>query len=259
MKYFISSDIHSYYNEWKEALDNKGFDINNNEHVIVVLGDLFDRGEQHQQIIDFLLSLPVERTILIKGNHEDLLDTLVKRGYPLQHDISNGTYATLMELCKLPYRAFDTNQVTELLTQCRYYTLRDRMVDYYELDNYIFVHGWIPVTPVKEYIKTSYYPSCEFEYNPDWRNATEQEWEDARWRNGMHMWQQGIKEPNKTILCGHWHCSWGWSHIRQERKEFPNMGEPERALKSFEPFIDDGIMAIDACTAYSHIVNCVVI
>ena len=250
MKYFISSDIHSFYNEYKQALDSKGFDINNNEHIIVICGDLFDRGEQHQEIINFILSLPQERTILITGNHEDLLDTLIERSYPLQHDISNGTYATLMELCKLPYRLFETNQVKQLLTNTGYYKVRERMVDYFELDNYIFVHGWIPT--IQNDLTDKYI------YNSNWRNASDKEWKASRWINGMQLWNNGIVEPNKTIICGHWHCSYGWSHIKHERKEFPDRNEKD-FLKSFEPFVENGIIAVDACTAYSHIVNVYVI
>ena len=39
-KYFITSDPHSYYTVLMKALKKKGFDINNEEHVIVICGDL---------------------------------------------------------------------------------------------------------------------------------------------------------------------------------------------------------------------------
>ncbi len=29
MKYFVSSDIHGFYDEWMKTLKDKGFDINN--------------------------------------------------------------------------------------------------------------------------------------------------------------------------------------------------------------------------------------
>ena len=246
MKYFISSDIHSYYDKYKKALDNRGFDINNENHVVVILGDLFDRGEQHKELIDFLLRLPESRTLLIIGNHEDLMDELIERGYYLDYDVSNGTYATLMELCGINYRSFTTKQVKEILTSVGYYNIRSRMKDYYEINNNIFVHGWIPCDT------SGIYPCCK----PDWRNSSKEEWKESRWLNGMEMWKYGAIEPNKTIYCGHFHCSYGWSHIRQERKEFPNRNEKYFA-KSFEPFIDKGICAVDACTAYSGIVNVV--
>ena len=81
----------------------------------------------------------------------------------------------------------------------------------------------------------------------------------ARWLNGMDMWRNPANRVDgKTIVCGHWHCSWGWSHIRQERKEWPQKNRKDWLL-SFEPFIDNGIAAIDACTAYTGNVNCIVV
>lgn len=108
-----------------------------------------------------------------------------------------------------------------------------------EIENYILVHGWIP----------SYTESKDF------RNASKDDWRRARWLNGMDMWlNPDNRLKDKTIICGHWHCSWGWSHIRRKRKEFPQKNRKDW-LKSFEPFIDEGIMAIDACCAYSNKLN----
>ena len=130
-----------------------------------------------------------------------------------------------------------------------------KCVNYFEIGDYIFVHGWIPC-------KESYFDrnlACNrMLYIEDWRNALPGAWYSARWQNGMEAWHQGVIEPNKTIFCGHLHCSYGWSWLRQERKEFPNKGTKDWE-KSFEPFIDDGIIALDACTAYSGIVNMVVL
>lgn len=101
-KYFISSDIHSFYDEYMTALNDASFDINNDEHIIVVLGDIFDRGKQPLEVYNFLKGLPKERRILIRGNHETLLRDLVKRGYPEKWDVSNGTLDTLYYMAGLP-------------------------------------------------------------------------------------------------------------------------------------------------------------
>ena len=53
MKYFVSADVHGFFNEWKFALKEKGFDINNSEHKIIVCGDLFDRGAQAKELQTF--------------------------------------------------------------------------------------------------------------------------------------------------------------------------------------------------------------
>ena len=44
MKYFIVSDIHSFYVELKSALDKAGFNKRNKDHTLIVCGDIFDRG-----------------------------------------------------------------------------------------------------------------------------------------------------------------------------------------------------------------------
>ena len=75
----------------------------------------------------------------------------------------------------------------------------------------------------------------------------------------MAAWQNPeYRIKDKTIICGHWHCSWGWSHIRQERKEFPNKSKNDWQ-KSFDPFFDDGIIAIDSCCAYSGKLNVIIL
>jgi hypothetical protein len=121
--------------------------------------------------------------------------------------------------------------------------ITDNAVDYVEFGNYIFVHGWIPCNRFAGEVKE------------DWRDG---DWEAARWINGMSAWLKGAYIPNKVIVCGHYHASWGHSHIHQDRKEFPQKNRP-LWQESFVPFEDDGIIAIDACTAYTGFCNCLVI
>ena len=76
MKYFVSADIHGFFDEWMSALKKNDFDIDNQQHKIVVCGDLFDRGRQPKQIIDFVLAHK-NKIILIKGNHEYLMEEMI--------------------------------------------------------------------------------------------------------------------------------------------------------------------------------------
>lgn len=39
-KYFVTSDIHSFFNEFKGALENASFDVDNSDHVLVICGDV---------------------------------------------------------------------------------------------------------------------------------------------------------------------------------------------------------------------------
>ena len=73
MKYFVVSDIHSFFDEFKKAIDKAGFDPKDENHTLVICGDLFDRGRQPIELIRYL-NHEVPRKILIRGNHEDLFE-----------------------------------------------------------------------------------------------------------------------------------------------------------------------------------------
>ena len=92
-KFFVVSDIHSFYTPLKKALDGAGFDPDNEDHWLVVCGDAFDRGRESFEVLRFLMGL--ERKILIRGNHDDLLEECCLRGYPEWHYNSNGTRRTI--------------------------------------------------------------------------------------------------------------------------------------------------------------------
>lgn len=246
--YFIVSDVHGFHKELMSALKYQGFDINNPEHIFIHCGDLFDRGEHPYETLQFVMSIPQERRILIRGNHEDLLEELLdgKREVGV-HDIQNGTVDTIENIAYITdktYTPYDWERAIKITSSNK--LLREYLnstVNYAEIEDEIFVHGWIPT---------------DEEYNilPDWRNASKEDWEQARWSNGMAFAHHDHIIPGKIIVCGHFHCSWGWSHIKQERPEFPpkNLADWE---SSFAPYSEKGIYAIDSCVAYSGFINCV--
>ena len=248
-KYFVVSDVHSFFNELMAALNEKGFEKDNPDHKLIVCGDLFDRGGQTVECFEFVKSLG-DRFIYVKGNHEELLEECVEEfragRVPRLHHFHNGTIQTICQFCGenewIVYDPFQNDKICDTMRPILEW-IDKKSVNYFEVGDYIFVHGWIP---------------CYNELD-DFRNSTESDWEKARWDNGMAMWRYPLfRVAGKTVVCGHWHCSWGWSYIRQERKEFPKKNRKDW-LKSFEPFVDEGIIAIDACTAYSGKINCIVI
>ena len=245
-KYFVTSDIHGYYTQWMNALEKNGFEINNSNHILIICGDIIDRGKEVKKIIDFLYSFPSNRLIMIRGNHEDLFEQMIFRGYPLSHDYHNGTVSTYMDLFNEEidngYDEYKHSKLAQLINQ---------MIDYYETEKYIFVHGWIPSIPGTKY--------GEYTYDPNWRKADIEAWNMARWTNGMKANLQGDFE-NKIIVCGHYHASYG-----NVRKRFPNKSEVFYSQlefsdnEYFEPYYNKGIICIDACTAYTKLVNVLVL
>lgn len=243
MKIFAVSDIHSFFTPLKEALDEKGFEANNPEHLLVVCGDVFDRGHESKQVYKYMNSLT--NVVLVKGNHESLMEEVFARGYCRRHDINNGTLNTIVDLCG-DSDVYPVDEAEKILTP-----FFSKFVDYFETKNYIFVHGWIPMKydATKEFADYGE-PTL---FDPNWREG---DWEMARWFNGIKKAHNGIIVPGKTIVCGHWHCSYG--HMLKSIKTDRWISEFEKDA-TWEPYIAEGIIAIDRCTAHTNEVNVLVL
>lgn len=236
MKCFIVSDVHSFYDEMIQALTEKGFDKNNPQHVFISLGDLLDRGNKPIECLKFVNSL--DRKILIKGNHEDLMQEMIQRKCCLYHDVYNGTVSTASFLSNMIVKDETQEEMLEKVNNNELWkTYINSCIDFAETDRYIFVHGWIP-------------------YGDDWRSLPSKEWKYARWLNGMSKWKstKNITE-GKTIFCGHFHTSWGHCYLHNDGPEW-DCGLDKAKFTTFK---DKGIRALDACTAYSRFVNCEVV
>lgn len=227
MKIFAVSDVHGFTSILKQKLKESGFEQGNPDHLLVLCGDLFDRGNEAKSMLKFINE--VNNKVMIKGNHEDLMQDMILREYPLYHDIQNRTYDTAVQL------AWDDslNDINYTKLYSIFDNLCAQMVDFFETKNYVFVHGWIPVTPS----------------NKDWRNS--KLWKKARWLNGMEMQMKGHTIPDKTVVCGHWHCSWG-NAVKFGTEEFG-----DNAI--WDPYQEKGIIAIDKCTAYTNDMNIIVL
>lgn len=224
-KFFVISDIHSFYDEMIVALDAAGFDKNNENHWLITCGDHFDRGGQSLQVLDFLESLP--RKILVRGNHETLLLDCLQRKFPYAYDWQNGTAQTIVDLAPNAETFVEACATTYVKVNDLIYN----MVDYFETEHYIFVHSWVPL-------------------QKHWREAHHSDWEDIRWVNPYECIDMGAL-PDKTIVFGHWHCSTGWAKA-EGCSEF---GKDAK----FDPFYGNGFISIDACTAYTKKCNVIVI
>lgn len=250
-KFFVVSDVHGYYDELMAALDKAGFDKENLNHWLIGCGDFFDRGKQPAKVMNFFLSLP--RKVLIRGNHEDLFQECLTRGYWMMHDTNNGTYYTICDLGGAKFdRGFDDCCI---IAENKTKFFLDSMVNYFETKNYIFVHGWIPVSN-NDGLPKYYRHNRRFKFNPDWRSAHTSEWEQARWLNGMDMAREGFIEPNKTIVCGHWHCSYGHMLDSLETDDWISEFNEDAIWK---PYCGEGVIAIDRCTAHTGEVNVLII
>ena len=284
--YFVCSDIHSFYTEWMQCLKQAGFKKNNPEHILIICGDIFDRGTQPLEIYKFLKALPKERRILIKGNHEYLLKELFDRKYSLYHDKHNGTEDTICYLSKqLTESQFDTETfklLSEELSVNDYmdfikqrdkdnikrikkiynskkikeiidWIFSDEWVNYYETEHYIFVHAWFPMIG-----KQGYSPDYnKLKYNLNWRNSTLEEWEEASWGFPVDYYKANCNQTGKTIVCGHWHTSDFWNELDYKNKPSKQLSIHESNIYKSEQNPD--LIGLDACTVLSKRVNILVL
>ena len=144
-KYFVVSDVHSFYTPLMNELTNKGYDINNKEHILIICGDIFDRGKESLKMYEFIKSLPKDRRILIRGNHEYLFIDLLHKDLPDYYDHTNGTVNTLNDLTDNKYANFFDLANDKFLKEIEKWILSDDWIDYYETNNYIFTHAFIPL------------------------------------------------------------------------------------------------------------------
>ena len=281
--FFVSSDIHSFFKEWQTSLNEVGFDKNNEEHVLIILGDLFDRGSEALEVYRFIKSLLEERVILIKGNHEYLYEELLNKAFPNNYDFSNGTVSTFCqiagyneEVLSYSYWArlgnlepYDLNMQTweEIKkavkeSEITAWIKSDRWKHYYELGKYIFVHSFIPLRSL-DLLPGYYIDNRMLEFFPDWRNnASDSEWYDSTWGCPVKLYMDGYfreeERRGKTLVCGHWHTSDFFNRLLYS-------DQPDKHLdtrKSNPIFISDefpGLIGIDACTALTRKVNIFVI
>lgn len=199
----------------------------------------------------------LDNTILIRGNHEDLLEELLQdldayrsiKVLEHSHHWSNGTVDTVMQLTdRTPETLLsDTKALREAMQETTLMReILPRMKDYYETEHYIFVHGWIPT-------ELLLFGTSKIKiYAEKWRTAPKDYWRQARWENGMKDAFEGLTVPGKTVVCGHFHTSFGHTWIENKGTEFGPDAD-------FSPYLSKGIIAIDACTAFSKKVNCIVL
>ena len=231
---FVVTDIHGHFRELASALETAGYDRNDPNHLLVVLGDCFDRGRQNREVLEFLEG--IERKIIVRGNHEDLLeDVLDSHKIDLIHEL-NGTEDTILDFfgkgsidphtCRLLPDRFVEDRLKAFLAP---------MVNYFETEKHIFVHGWIPVFDKEGLVRN------------DWRLSGKRVWRRARVTEWPWAYKEGLTQKDKTVVCGHRTTQYGCRFDSGRRET------------DYSPFYGEGLIALDACTIKSGIVNVAVI
>lgn len=247
---FYVSDIHSFYGPLIDALNQAGFDVENESHRLIICGDIFDRGPDTLKVYQFIKNLPQHRRILIRGNHDLLYYELLKKSFPHPYDFSNGTVDTFCQIAGVnpqeldihyykkqyykrqqtpdsAYIQFKLKDTWEKVVRSVWaseiteWLFSDEWVNYHESENIIAVHSFIPL-------------------EMDWRNATAEAWERAMWGCPWKQFKCGFfkseAERGKTLIVGHWHA-----------EDFHRAFENKHG--DYELYFGPNLIALDGMTA----------
>lgn len=243
-KFFAVSDIHGDFDALIEGLKNAGFDESNENHILISVGDAFDRGEKSLEVYKYLKHLTdIDKAIVLRGNHTKfLIDYLDGSSTDSFNYYENGTRKTITSFLNYVYVGVPFSQYIQLAREYinkEYPELLQWLKDrpyYFETENYIFTHGGID-TNAKDW----HHPHCE-KYNFT-------SWEALTWDDGSFFGKK-INNTNKTIVIGHF----GTSHLRKLYKI--DDGQDEDSILKRE---DGRVIALDATTILSHKVNVLVL
>ena len=259
-KMFIISDVHGYYDEMIKALEEAGYDENNSEHKLICLGDIFDRGAQSLAIYEYLKRLSDEnKAIVLLGNHSLFLIQFLQGSYSPFNYLHNGLNETIADFWHrtAPFESWcmlegncEMNQINyaKWVDICRkdineeYPELLPwlkSLPKYFETKNYIMVHGAID-TKVADW----HHPHCYIYSLTDW---------DALDFNDGSFFGEQIINTDKTVIIGHF-------GTEQLRKMYQDIIKNDTGDTYDILYRDDNkIIAIDATTVISKLVNVLVI
>ena len=258
---FVVSDIHGDYDALTNGLREAKYDENNESHLLIVIGDLFDRGTQSKEVYEYLRRLTDEgKAIVTRGNHDLMFQDYLEGGDCLFNFSHNGFDKTLDSFLERT-RAFESYMLIDLhmmdagyedIEKCfsqfqnnsrklilqEYKGIKEwlnDLPDYYETENYIFTHGCID-TKAKDW------------HFPEKMHYDYEGWNACHWTDSDFFGKK-IKNTNKTVVVGHWHTD-----VIRERYGLKYDGTNKILVR------DDGqIIMIDTCTPITHKVNVLII
>lgn len=242
--YFAVSDIHGCYSALKAALDEAGFQKGNANHILVVVGDAFDRGDEQKELYEFLLELDeLEQLEYVLGNHDFMMINLSSDpALAVMNYDSNGLKQTIHQIFGIKKMVSKFNYIKTVSRSEGYRKmagwLRSKSL-FFETEDYVFAHAGIP-------------------FNEQWRLWMT---ENDTWGNTTYMMTEDLSQfiGDKTLICGHWHAirmRIALGHIKDNLEEWD---KPENHSIFHSPFENNNFIAIDGCTNYSGVVNVLVV
>ena len=255
MKYFVISDIHNCCTAFKAALDEKGFYIKDPEQTVISLGDAFEKGDEPQETYLYLKQLlDCGKLIWIRGNHDIELVNAIK-----SKKLNKTNRHTATALAQVFNPAITDGTPDETICETLTDSAFDKWIlensrDFYETQNHVFVHGFIPLD--------------KGGYIDDWRDLPSSQWSGARKKCAVReIMKNGVRIPEKTVVCGHvgayyGHIKENYPNIEFDSTEFKKIAAKVTRTKPREyyiPYYGEGVISIDANAYDTGFMNCIVI
>lgn len=255
MRYFAISDTHAHHTEMIKSLTEAGFDPENKDHFLIVVGDITDRGHEALAHILYLKDLVDKgRAVVLKGNHDNFILGFLKNIDQSFNWMHNGLNTTLDDLlhetrsfemyCLLTdkemtnYTFGEWQRINASKLKKEFPWLQDwfqNLPNYFETKSYAFTHGI-----VNQNVE-------------DWRKS---DWSDCHWARPEDY--IGFSNPTgKHLVVGHLNSSlMKWTRKYNTASGYDTYTfEPENEI-----YYDESIDTyfLDSCTVLSKRVNVLV-
>ena len=236
MKYFCVSDIHGHFDVLFDCLLEARWNTEDDNHHLIVIGDMTDRGPQNKEVLEFVAELVTnKKATLIMGNHDIFLRNFFVGDFSRTvFDIErNGHGFTLSQLLDKEITVDTDFKDESLVMNKKYPQIRNLLSSdryYLELGNYILVHGGIDGSL------------------DNWREDTIR---NFTWHKQSEL--KGVK--GKTIVCGHKQNI----TIREPKDYKKYLKEPALYLDKFDILHRDGVIHIDGSVCDTKKINVLVL
>lgn len=138
-RYLAISDIHGEIDKFEQLLEQTKFDSERDQ--LILLGDYIDRGTNSKAVIEKVMGLKESGSVVLKGNHEDMMEKAFEHDDNIGRWMKNGGGKTL-----LSYGVEESTMASGLtiLNPLREHLAFIKKLDhYFETDDYIFVHAGV--------------------------------------------------------------------------------------------------------------------
>lgn len=234
-KYFIFSDVHGVLSSLLESLETAGFDKDNPEHILFSLGDNFDRGLEHKELLSFLLEYwRKDRFIGILGNHDEFFKQfLIGKDDGFFNVQYNGMDKTVAQLSGI-------NDLTTLYKHPEVFRMRIK-------ENYPELLKFLD-SMISEKIIGKYHFSHAGLKNYSFLSGDDARWVVDNWARTDSFIYTFDKQDYNYVF-GHWHAY-------KLHRMFSTSGPNDM---DHTPFIYENFIGTDTCTNLSMEVNVLVL